>query len=66
MRMLGWPIERNSPRSSTPRTLLIVPTMVSANASLAFTSGPATLTLFSPFTPESASSTLSEMYWEKL
>ena len=64
--MLGCPIDPNSPRSFTPRTFAMVSTIPSAAASFLAMSGPYTLTLFSPFTPESASSTLSEMYCEKL
>jgi hypothetical protein len=41
-------------------------TIWSALVSLTLRSGPLTLTLFSPLTPASASSTLSLMYCEKL
>ena len=54
------------PRSSTPRTLRSTLTISWALASLTCRSGPTTFTVFSPLTPDIASSTLSEMTCEKL
>src|SRR5258707_12106332 len=64
--MVGWPSEVNTARSVTPCTvaspdLILLAVSVSACRSL-----PYSLIEFSPFTPETASETLSCRYCEKL
>ena len=54
------------PRSSTPRTCCSAETISAAFCSFTFRSGPTTFTVFSPFTPLIASSTLSAIACEKL
>ena len=49
-----------------PGILLITSAILLAVASSTLRSPPYSLTEFSPFTPDAASSTLSSMYWEKL
>ena len=66
MRIAGWPSERKIPRSATPRTSFMAATISPALPSSTRRSGPTTLTVFSPLTPDMASSTLSEMTCEKL
>src|ERR1700709_640702 len=64
--MVGWPSEVNTERSATPCTvdrtdLILLAVSLSACRSL-----PYSLIEFSPFTPETASDTLSCRYCEKL
>src|SRR6266851_5293804 len=66
MRMSGCPSVRNTPRSSTPRTPCSTRATSAAFCSFRRRSGPTTFTVFSPFTPLIASSTLSAMACEKL
>ena len=49
-----------------PRTCDSTASICRALSSSTVSDGPTTLTVFSPLTPESASSTLSWMFWEKL
>src|SRR5262249_62156960 len=55
---LGWPRELKRPRSLTPLTPPIPSATFSAICWFTRRSGPTILTLFSPLTPDSASSTL--------
>src|SRR5262245_35251781 len=66
MRSVGWPKEVKTARSATPRTLLIAALILSAVSVSTTMSLPISLTEFSPLTPDTASSTLSWMYCEKL
>src|SRR6516225_6795931 len=66
MRSVGWPSEVKTARSATPRTLLIAALILSAVSVSTTMSLPISLTEFSPLTPDTASSTLSWMYCEKL
>ena len=50
----------------TPGIFAITALILLAVASRVWRSPPNSLTEFSPFTPEAASSTLSSMFWEKL
>src|SRR5438046_9925294 len=63
---LGWPSRLNTPGSVTPGTSDISAFTALDNRSSSARSRPKILTEFSPFTPETASSTLSWMYCEKL
>ena len=54
------------PRSSMPRTCCICFRISVGIFSRSLRFGPMILTELAPLTPESASSTLSWMYWEKL
>ena len=66
MRTVGWPSERNTPRSAMPGTVAITSLILFAVLSSVSRSPPNNFTEFSPFTPDAASSTLSSMYCEKL
>src|SRR5467141_4208371 len=66
MRTSGCPNEWKSPRSSTPWILERIARISPAFDSFTRRLGPTTLMVFSPFTPDMASSTLSAMYCEKL
>src|SRR6516165_10515049 len=66
MRSVGWPRDVKTARSATPRTLLIAALILSAVSVSTTTSLPISFTEFSPLTPDTASSTLSWMYCEKL
>src|SRR5215510_7812172 len=66
MRSVGCPRDVNTARSATPRTLPIASLIFSAVSVNTTTSLPISFTEFSPLTPDTASSTLSWMYCEKL
>ena len=63
---VGWPSDASTARSVMPGTVAITFLILSAVFSSVSRSLPNSLTEFSPFTPEAASSTLSSMYCEKL
>ena len=63
---VGWPSEFNTARSAIPGTVLMTSLILAAVCSSVARSLPNSLTEFSPFTPDAASSTLSSMYCEKL
>ena len=62
----GWPESCSTSRSATPGTCAITLRISSPFSCSTFRSSPKSLIASSPFTPESASSTLSSMYCEKL
>ncbi len=66
MRTVGWPSERSTAKSVMPGIAAITSFILLAVRSSTLRSPPYSLTEFSPFTPDAASSTLSSIYWEKL
>ena len=64
--MVGWPSEVNTARSVTPCTVASTDLILLAVSVSACRSLPYSLIEFSPFTPDTASATLSCRYCEKL